>query len=92
MCKKYAEGHKKEIREKQNNIKAKVMKQEILKEIAKFLCGVTAWESFVHVSLWSSNENPVVFGVTMTETLNQVQTFVPAIISIVLGYFAWFKK
>lgn len=52
----------------------------MLKEIAKFFCGVTAWESFVHASLWKSGVNPVVFGITMTDTLNQVQTFIPAII------------
>lgn len=28
----------------------------------------------------------------MTDTLNQVQTFIPAIISIMLGYYAWFRK
>lgn len=56
------------------------------------LIGFTALESFVYTSLWGSNENPVVFGIAMTDTLNQVQTFVPAIISIALGYFAWFKK
>lgn len=68
------------------------MKTQILKEIAKFFCGVTAWESFVHASLWGSDINPVVFGITMTDTLNQVQTFIPAIISIMLGYYAWFRK
>lgn len=68
------------------------MKTQTLKEIAKFFCGITAWESFVHASLWSSGVNPVVFGITMTNTLNQVQTFIPAIISIMLGYYAWFRK
>lgn len=68
------------------------MKAQMLKEIAKFFCGVTAWESFVHASLWRSGVNPVVFGITMTDTLNQVQTFIPAIISIVLCYYAWFRK
>lgn len=42
----------------------KPMKTQIMKEIAKFFCGVTAWESFVHASLWGSDVNPVVFGIT----------------------------
>lgn len=68
------------------------MKNQTLKELAKFFCGITAWESFVHASLLSSNVNPIVFGITMTDTLNQVQTFIPAIISIMLGYYAWVRK
>lgn len=68
------------------------MKKQTLKELAKFFCGITAWESFVHASLWSSGANPVIFGTTMGDTLNQVQTFVPAITSIGLAYYAWIKK
>lgn len=68
------------------------MKTHILKELAKFFCGVTLWESFVHASLWSSGANPVVFGIIMTDTLNHFQTFIPAIISLVLAYYAWIKK
>lgn len=68
------------------------MKKQTLKELAKFFSGITAWESFVHVSLWSSGANPVIFGVTMNDTLNQVQTIVPAIISLVLAYYGWIRK
>ena len=68
------------------------MKKQTLKELAKFFCGITAWESFVHASLWSSGANPVVLGFTLTESLNQVQTFLPAIISLGLAYYGWIKK
>lgn len=62
------------------------------KEIAKFLSGVCAWESIVHASLWLSNAEPTVFGITLSTTLNIVQTFVPGIISLLLGYYAWSGK
>lgn len=68
------------------------MRTQALREIAKFFCGVTAWESFVHASLLGSHANPVVFGITMTDTLNLVQIYIPAIVSIALGFFAWFRR
>ncbi len=64
----------------------------IKKEIAKFFSGVCAWESLVHASLWFSGAQPVIFGITMSTALNTVQTFVPAVISLILGYYAWSKK
>lgn len=68
------------------------MKTQTLIEVAKFCCGVTAWESFVHASLWSSDVTSVIFGITLTDTLNQIHTFIPTLILIILAYYAWFKK
>jgi hypothetical protein len=62
------------------------------KEIAKFLSGATAWESFTHFSLWFSGVEPIVFGIKMSHTLNAVQIFIPAIVSMALAYYAWNKK
>jgi len=62
------------------------------KEIAKFASGVTAWEAIVHGSLWVSGTTLTIFGITLTETLNMTQTIIPAIVSVVLAYYAWFKK
>ncbi|MFQ6119989.1 MAG: hypothetical protein ACE5KE_08900 [Methanosarcinales archaeon] len=62
------------------------------KEVAKFVSGLSAWEAIVHGSLWLSEITPTIFGITLTETLNMIQTIIPAIISIVLAYYAWIKK
>lgn len=62
------------------------------KEIAKFLCGVTAWESFSHLSLWLSDELPItLFGITINETTNTIEIIGFAITSGLLGYYAWRK-
>lgn len=62
------------------------------KELAKFLCGLTAWESFSHLLLWLNDSLPIIlFGFTITVTINTVQIIIPAIISFLLGYFAWEK-
>lgn len=61
------------------------------KEIAKFLSGVCVWEAFVHGSLWFSHAEPVIFGIELSHTLNIVQTFIPASISVALAYYAWKK-
>lgn len=62
------------------------------KEISKFFCGMTAWESFVHFTFWASGDLPVnAFGFTITPTINTIQIIAPAIISLVLGYYAWKK-
>jgi hypothetical protein len=60
-----------------------------LREIAKFASGVTAWEAVVHASLWASAQTPEVFGIHLTRTLNIVQTFVPALVSAALAWYAW---
>jgi hypothetical protein len=69
------------------------MKMQRFKEIAKFLAGLTAWESIVHLSLAASGNLPISFwGITITESCNTVQIIVPALCSIILIYFAWIKK
>jgi hypothetical protein len=60
-----------------------------LKEVAKFACGVTAWEAVVHASLLLNGQTVVFFGIALTPTLNFVQTVVPAAVSVVLGLWAW---
>jgi len=63
------------------------------KEIAKFFAGLTAWESIVHLSLATSGNLPItIWGITITETINTVQIIVPALCSIALTYYAWFRK
>lgn len=63
------------------------------KEIAKFFAGLTAWESIVHLSLATSDKLPItIWGITITETINTVQIIVPALCSIILIYYAWFRK
>ncbi|MCC7302814.1 MAG: hypothetical protein IT233_09240 [Bacteroidia bacterium] len=63
------------------------------KEIAKFLCGLTAWESIVHLSFGLSGNLPfTIFGITLTPAINTMQIIIPAIISFLLGYYAWRKN
>ena len=62
------------------------------KELAKFVSGLTAWEAIVHGSLWLSGTNPIIFGITLTETINIIQTIIPTITSGILIYYAWIKK
>ena len=63
------------------------------KEVAKFSSGLTAWETVVHIALGLRGEFPITFfGITITETINTLQIVIPAIVSIVLAYYAWFKK
>lgn len=65
-----------------------------MKELAKFISGLAAWEAVVHLSLAMSGVLPIKwFGViTLTPTINTIQIFVPAFISILLAYYAWGKK
>lgn len=63
------------------------------KEIAKFTAGLTAWEAVVHASLGLSGVLPItLFGITITPTINTIQIIIPAIVSIMLAYYAWIKK
>lgn len=63
------------------------------KEAAKFISGLTAWESVVHASLGLSGVLPItLFGITITPTINTIQIIVPAIVSIISAYYAWIKK
>ena len=63
------------------------------KEIAKYFAGLTAWESIVHLSFAINGEFPItLLGIHISKTLNTVQIIVPAIISILLTYYGWYKK
>jgi hypothetical protein len=63
------------------------------KEIAKFVSGLTAWEAVVHASLGLSGVLPItMFGITLTRTINTIQIIIPAILSVVVAYYAWVKK
>lgn len=64
-----------------------------LKELAKFASGITAWEAVVHLALGLSDALPLtLFGITITPGINTVQIIVPSAISIILAYYAWFRK
>lgn len=63
------------------------------KEVFKFASGVCVWESVVHTSLWISGVLPLtMFGITISPTLNAVQSVLPAGVAVVLIYYAWFRK
>ena len=60
-----------------------------LKEIAKFACGAEAFHAFVHAYFWFSGTTLTVFGITQTSTVNFAGAIVNAVISILLGIYAW---
>lgn len=60
-----------------------------LKEIAKFACGAEAFDAFVHTYFWFSGTTLTVFGITQTSTVNIAGAIVNAVISILLGIYAW---
>lgn len=63
------------------------------KEIAKFLCGLTAWEAVSHFSLWANGALPItLFGFTINETINTIQIIVSLVVSCLLGYYGWKKN
>lgn len=63
------------------------------KELAKFLSGVSAWETAAHTALGMNGLIPItLFGFTITPTINTMLIIFPAIITIFLVYYAWFKK
>lgn len=63
------------------------------KEIAKFIAGLSAWEAVIHTGLAQSGMIPIVmFGFTITQTVNTVLIIFPALLSISLIYYAWFRK
>jgi len=59
------------------------------REVAKFAAGVTAWEAVVHGSLFLNEQTVELFGITLTPTLNLVQTIVPGLLAVGLAYWAW---
>lgn len=65
----------------------------ISKEISKFLAGVALWETMVHIVMMFGNFIPVtLFGFTITQNLNTVLIVIPAILTSLLVYYAWFRK
>ncbi len=62
------------------------------REVAKFASGLTAWEAVVHASLGLSGVLPItLFGIVITPAINTVQIVIPAIVSVALAYYAWFR-
>jgi hypothetical protein len=62
------------------------------KEIAKFAAGLATWESIMHASLWISGSQPDVFGITLTTTINIIQTIIPGLVAVCLIRYAWLNK
>jgi hypothetical protein len=60
-----------------------------MKELAKFACGVTAWEAVVHAALLVNGVTVTLFGFTLTPEVNLIQTIIPAIVAFALAYYAW---
>ena len=64
------------------------------KEVAKFASGAAAYHAIGHLALGFSGLLPLIwfFGLTLTQELNTVSIITSAIVSILLAYYAWFKK
>ncbi len=63
------------------------------KEIAKFFAGGFTWETIVHVAIGVNGLTPItIFGFTITPELNNILIVFPAVITIFLVYYAWFRK
>jgi len=63
------------------------------KEVAKFLAGGMAGNTVSHIGLAFLGILPLPwFGFTLTSTLNNITIIVSAILTIILIYYAWFKK
>lgn len=60
-----------------------------LKEIAKFACGAEAFHAFVHAYFWYSGSTLTAFGITATPTWNIVAAVANAVVSLILGIYAW---
>ncbi len=64
-----------------------------MKELSKFLAGFMAFLAIDHTSLFFCDELPLSFcGTTITETSNTILMIVPAVISLLLIYYAWIRK
>jgi hypothetical protein len=61
----------------------------LLSEIAKFACGAEAFHAFVHATLGLSGTTLTVFGITATPTWHIVGVIVNAVVSLLLGIYAW---
>lgn len=63
------------------------------KDIAKFFAGAFMWETIVHIAIGVNNLAPItVFGFTITPELNTPLIIFPAVVTVFLVYYAWFKK
>lgn len=61
-----------------------------LKEVAKFLCGAEAFHAFIHTYFWLSGTTVHVFDwFTETPTVHMWGAIVNAVVSIILGIYAW---
>lgn len=59
------------------------------KEIAKCACGFEAFHAIAHAVLWHSGTTVTVFGITMSSNWHLVSVVVNAIITVLLGGYAW---
>lgn len=63
-----------------------------LKELAKFASGAEAFHALGHAMYWLSGTTVTMFGITAAPNWNVVGLTVNAIVSIVLGIYAWRGK
>ena len=61
----------------------------LLKEIAKFACGAEALHAYHHAQLWYSGEESTMFGLLLSLTLKIWVAVINAVISVILGLYAW---
>ena len=65
----------------------------MIREVAKFAAGVTAWEALTHASFAASGVLPMkLCGITLTPKLNTVQIVIPALTSAALVYIGWVRS
>jgi len=65
------------------------------KEVAKFASGAAAFHAIGHLALALGLAGGLPmpwFGFTLTQTINTASIISSAIISILLAYYAWFRK
>jgi len=63
------------------------------KEVSKFLAGGLAFNTVGHIGIALLGILPLPwFGFTLTSTLNNITIIVSAILTIILIYYAWFRK
>lgn len=62
---------------------------DMKREIAKFVCGAEAFHAFIHTYFWFSGTTLHVFGITETTTIHMWGAIGNALISLILGIYAW---
>lgn len=60
-----------------------------LKEVAKFICGFEAFHAVCHAYLWYTDTTFMAFGITMTPNVNLMGAVINAVVSVVVGIYAW---